>query len=80
MTCIARLLTDDTKMYTNEPIEDRDTILQDTVFGACFWPEKWQLKFNDKKSKHLGMTDQEINYMTNSDGVITKITKYKVIK
>ncbi len=53
MNCTLRLFADDTKLYSavGDPVQE--VILQDSIFEACDWANKWQMMFN-KKGKGSG--------------------------
>ena len=47
------LFADDTKICRTIKNNDDSNSLQDDIFEACNWANKWQLTFNTNKCKHM---------------------------
>lgn len=50
---ILKLFADDSKLFGKVNTIEEAEILQDDVYRSVDWSERWQLKFNNTKSKHM---------------------------
>ena len=57
--------------------EGDENCLQDNIFSACDWANKWEMTFNSTKCKtlHIGKKDPGDFYVKNNDGNISKIER-----
>ena len=69
---LVKLFADDTKIYAKvNNIEEKDT-LQEDIRSLNDWSNKWQLKFNKSKCKHLHLgRDTEFTYEMDGDTITT---------
>ena len=70
--CALKLFADDTKLYTEIADSEDANRLQDGIFNACEWANKWQMIFNTKKCKtlHIGPSEPNEYYMKDKDNQI----------
>ena len=77
LSCSSKLFADDTKLYMEINPEGDENCLQDNIFSACDWANKWEMTFNSTKCKTLciGKKDPGDFYVKNNDGTISKIER-----
>ena len=75
--CVTRLFADDTKIYQEITNQMDGQKLQDDIFNACTWLQKWQLLFNIKKCKsmHLGKQESDKYYIKDYNNKIHEISE-----
>ena len=75
MDCTVKLLADDTKLYSvTTTLEDKEK-LQNNIYKACDWANKWQMTSNIKKCKtmHIGQNKPIDLFMRDIDNNQYKI-------
>ena len=75
LDCTLKSFADDTKLYSIIKRPQDEIKLQDNIFEACEWANKWQMIFNIKKCKtmHIGPTEPSEYFMKDKDGNVQKI-------
>ena len=74
---LTRLFADDTKLFYTVNNTDDHNILQNDLNSLAKWSERWPLKFNENKCKHVrfGQQDQEIYHL--NDVPLTQVSEEK---
>ena len=77
LDCVYQLFADDTKLYSSIKNYEDQQKLQDNLFNACNWADKWQNQFNIKKCKtmHLGNGNNNKEYVMKENNKVEQIQK-----